>query len=101
MATIRQHRDKHQVLWYDSAGRKRAKSFKRRTDAVNFARAVETDKLRGEWSDPTAGRMTLAAYASTWIKTKADVRARTRINIEGRLRNHIRSSPKSPVNVAT
>jgi hypothetical protein len=33
--------------------------------------------------------MTLAAYASTWIKTKADVRARTRINIEGRLRNHI------------
>lgn len=86
---IREHRGRYQVRYYGSDGRRHAQSFERLTDAKRFQRAVETDKLRGEWHDPRAGRIGFRDYAQEWAATKANVRARTRLNIEGRLRTHI------------
>lgn len=89
MASIRQHRGKWQARYYDPSGRQRTRAFARKSDARAFLAAVETDKRRGEWTDPRLGRVTLGEYVETWAATKANVRARTRLNVEGRLRAHI------------
>lgn len=57
-----------------------AKAFKTKTDAA---------KLDGTYVDLAARKVTVAKWAEKWIETKGKVRARTRINVEGRLRNHI------------
>jgi integrase len=89
MASIRRHHGKYQVLYRDPAGGLRAKSFARKTDAKAFADTVETDKRRREWTDPRLGQVRFGAYAAQWLETKADLRPRPRLNVEGRLRNHI------------
>lgn len=89
MASIREHRGKWRARYYDPAGHRRAKSFARKSDARAFLASMETDKRRGEWIDPRLGHITLREYAEGWAETKANVRDRTRLNVEGRLRAHI------------
>ncbi len=52
------------VRYRDPAGRERSRSFVRKTDADRFLHSVETDKLRGEWTDPRFGRITLAEWSA-------------------------------------
>jgi integrase len=70
-------------------GRQRTKTFPTKADARAFLAATETDVRRGQFVDPALGRTTFGDYMASWLATKADVSPRTRINIEGRLRNHI------------
>jgi Phage integrase, N-terminal SAM-like domain len=50
------------------------------------ARGRHSPKLSGAYVDPS--RRTFGDYASSWLTTKVD-ETRTRINVEGRLQNHI------------
>lgn len=70
-------------------GRERSKTFPRKVDAERFLSRVEIDKLEGRWIAPELAKTLLGTYAEQWAATKANVRDRTRVNIEGRLRNHI------------
>jgi integrase len=54
--------------WRDETNRQRKRTFRRKTDADRFAAIVETDKLRGTYVDPSAGRVTFAAYFAEWSK---------------------------------
>jgi integrase len=78
-----------EARYRDPSGRQRTKTFPTKADARAFLEAVEVDKRRGAYADPALGRTTFGEYAAAWLNTKADVSARTRINVEGRLRNHI------------
>lgn len=89
MSSIREHHGKFQSRYYDPSGKLRSKSFARKTDARAFLAAMETDKRRGDWTDPRLGRVTLGEYVGLWAAAKGNVRPRTRLNIEGRLRAHI------------
>src|SRR4051794_35515373 len=68
----------------------RVESFRTQEAAKNFARSVEVDQDRGEWVDPRLGEKLFGdcetGYAAEWLSTKADVRARTLINIKGRIK---------------
>ncbi|MFN2489886.1 MAG: tyrosine-type recombinase/integrase [Actinomycetota bacterium] len=87
---IREHHGKYQVRFYDpDDGKRKSKTFARLTDARAFKRGIEADKDRGEYFDPTRGQESLASYARSWLSTKENVRERTRINVAGRVRNHI------------
>jgi hypothetical protein len=77
-----------EVLYRDPVGRQRSRSFKRKTAANRFARAVETDKARGEYVDPNLSRATVGQYADEWWAT-LDVKAKTRQVYEGHLRNWV------------
>ena len=57
-----------QVRYRDPAGRERARSFYKKADADRFAAAVETDILRGEWTDPRLSRTSIAEWAERWDK---------------------------------
>ena len=62
----------------DPSGHERSKTFDRKIDAGRFLTAVEGAKLKGEWSDPEAGKITVAEFAPRWLKTKAGRKAKTR-----------------------
>jgi len=70
-------------------GREHSKTFRRRADAERFLATVEADKLRGHWVDPTFSKVSFRDYAAEWLESITHVRPTTRVNIEGRLRNHI------------
>jgi integrase len=92
MAHIEDRRDEGKgwgVRYRAPDHRERNKSFARKIDAERFLVSIEHAKLRGEWVDPDLGNTRFGDYAAAWVETKGNVRPRTRINVEGRLRNHI------------
>jgi integrase len=90
MAFVRKHHSgAWQVRYRDPAGRERAKSFERKTDAQRFANTVETDKSRGDWLDPRLGRVTFGEWAEDWLAQLAHIKPKTRLDYESTLRRHV------------
>jgi integrase len=52
--------------YLDPHGRERSRTFPRKVDAVRFLATIETDKLRGAYIDPDAGKVTLDQYFGDW-----------------------------------
>ena len=89
MASIRQWHNGYQVRWRDPAGRQRTKSFKRKTDAKQFANRVEVEMQRGTYVDPQLGKLLFANWANEWLQTKINLRASSWTRDESYLRNHV------------
>ena len=66
----------YRVRYRGPDGRERSRNFKRKVDAENYLTTVESAKLAGTWTDPTHGKMTLAAWLEAWWETAADLRPR-------------------------
>ena len=77
-----------QARYTGDDGREHTEAFARKEDARRFLTANEHRLDAGEWLDPTLGLIRFARYADEWLATKAGVGARTRINVEGRIRNY-------------
>jgi integrase len=80
-----------QARYPDSAGRLIAApaTFRTRADAGRYLDQVRTDRSRGAWVDPRAGRLTLSEYGDHWLRQRPDLRPRTTELYEGLLRLHI------------
>ena len=66
-ATHRSGRQVWQARWRDPAGRQRGKNFDRKVDAEQYLLAMETDKLRGRYTDPAwPGRLWPTGWPNTW-----------------------------------
>lgn len=63
---IRMHHGRWQVRYRDPAGRSRAKSFDRKTDAKRFRDELAVERRRGAWIDPKRGDMTLPEFWQSW-----------------------------------
>ena len=50
----------------DEGGRQHTKSFKRQVDAKRWVATEESKVVRGDWIDPSAGKVTLAAFYADW-----------------------------------
>lgn len=61
---------RYDVRYRDPEGKQRKRTFARKVDADRFAASVETDKLRGTYIDPNAGKVTFKAYATDWLKAQ-------------------------------
>jgi integrase len=79
---------RYRVRYVDPLGTQRSKTFARKVDADRFAAAVETDKARGVYVDPGAGRLTLRVYADQWLEGRTFDES-TREATELRLRLHV------------
>jgi integrase len=64
-------------------------TFLTKGDAGRWLSSVETDRTRGLWLDPRAGRMRLEEYAKDWLKSRVRLAVRTREIYESQLRLHI------------
>lgn len=80
--------DRWRARWLDPDGQERSRSFARKIDAERFLAGVESDKSRGLYVDPSAGRVTLAEYARQWQAAQVH-RASTVDTFDSHLRNHI------------
>ncbi|MBG0567926.1 tyrosine-type recombinase/integrase [Actinoplanes aureus] len=81
---------RYRVRYIAPDGRERSKSFPDRAkrDAEGFLAAIETDKRRGSYVDPNAGRMPFDEFAETWLRTRRfDESARG--PIKARVRKHV------------
>ncbi|GAB3157118.1 hypothetical protein GCM10027290_56860 [Micromonospora sonneratiae] len=81
---------RYRVRYIGPDGRERSQSFPDRSkrDAEAFLVSTETDKLRGSYVDPVAGRMTFAEYAESWLRTRSFDES-TREVTEFRVRKHL------------
>ena len=59
------------VRYTDPAGRERSKSFAKVRDAKAYLATTEADLIRGQWTDPAKGRVTLAAYAQDGLSGRS------------------------------
>lgn len=50
----------------DEAGKQHTKSFKRQVDAKRWVATEEAKVVRGDWIDPSAGKVTFAAFYADW-----------------------------------
>jgi integrase len=89
MASVREWHNGWQVRWRDPAGRQRTKSFKRKSDAKQFANRVEVEMQRGTYVDPQLGKLLFADWAREWLQTKINLRASSWTRDESYLRNHV------------
>lgn len=68
----------YQVRYRTPEGSLRSRTFARKTDADRFARDVEVVKDTGGFVDPRAGAITLGAWATVWLNSKANLAESTR-----------------------
>jgi integrase len=85
----RRGKDRWRARYRGPDRRERSKTFARKVDAERFLTIAEGSKLRGEWVDPAAGKISLADFASEWMTTVAHIRPTTRYRYESLLRVHI------------
>lgn len=78
-----------QVRYRDPSGGERARNFRRKADAERFLVTIEADKVRGTWTDPRLGRITVAEWVPTWEASRVHLRPATRASSESLLRNHV------------
>ena len=63
--------------WHEGDRHVARETFAAKTDALIFLSSKETDILRGEWVDPSAGKITFAEFASLWLANQSHLRPRT------------------------
>jgi integrase len=81
---------RYRVRFHNAEGKERSKSFpdRQKKAAEDYLTEIESQKLRGSFVDPMAGRMGFSQYALDWLDRQTFDEA-TREVTERRLRNHI------------
>lgn len=79
---------RYRARWRTPEGDSRSLTFGKKSDAERHIAAVEGDKLRGLYVDPSAGRALLCDYAAEWAASRVH-RPATAARVEGDLRVHI------------
>lgn len=81
---------RYRVRYLDPNGRERSQSFpdRQKSAADAFLHEVETDKNKGSYLDPTAGRITFRRFAETWLAAQTFAES-TRESVAGRLVRHV------------
>ncbi|WP_425560057.1 site-specific integrase, partial [Kineococcus glutinatus] len=83
-------------------GREKTKLFDRKKDAQAWAIEQERAVRRGDWLDPTSGKVTVGEYGQEWLQIKLDVKKSTRDNYERLLRVQIAPAwARTPVAAVT
>lgn len=70
-------------------GRPYKRTFSTKREAETFEANERTDRHRGAWVDPHAGRIPFADYTQRWLRERPGLRPRTKELYEGLLRLHV------------
>jgi hypothetical protein len=62
-----------QARWRDPAGRQRARNFDRKVDAERYLLAMETDKLRGRYTDPRLAKTPFGDWMAEYQATRVNL----------------------------
>lgn len=75
--------------WRDPDGYQRKRSFRRRVDAERFLVALTAEQHRGNYLDPSAGKITVAAWSSQWSAGLSHLKVSTRERYVAIVRVHV------------
>ena len=75
-------------VWHDDVGQERSKAFGRKDAADRYWQAMETDRERGEYLDPKAGRELVRDVGKRWLASRVTDPA-TQIRYESWWRLHV------------
>jgi integrase len=75
-------------VWHDEAGQERSKAFAKKDPADKHWQAMETDRERGDYLDPKAGRELLRGVGKRWLASRVTDPA-TYIRYESLWRLHV------------
>ncbi len=70
-------------------GDERSKTFTRRHDAETWLATVETARMRGDWIDPSAARLTFREWAPQWLSESVHLKPSTIASYESILERHL------------
>ncbi len=102
MARIRSRDGRHQVIIRVDGKERSAGTFDRKVDANRMLREVERKSERSAGFDPTAGKVTVAAWSSSWLATKVNAAPKTLSGYQSLLRSRILPSVGAmPLNTVT
>jgi hypothetical protein len=65
-------------------------TFATKADAGRYLSKVETDLLRGEWTDPRLGRTSFGEWTDRWLESTVNLRANTKAGYRSILRQYLR-----------
>jgi integrase len=86
---LHQPRDATRVRYRSPSGRELSKTFRKKGDAEKFLVTVEADIARGDWVDPTLGKVTLEEWSKQWLAGKRRIKPKTRAGYESLLKARI------------
>jgi len=69
MAHVQKRHGRWQARYRGPDGRERTRTFDRKVDAERWLAGVETEKARGQWVDPKAGRVVFSSWFEEWMTT--------------------------------
>jgi len=78
-----------QVRWRDPSGKQRARRFDRKVDAERFLTTTSASMLDGSYIDPSAGKLTVAAYWAEWSELQPSWTLSTRARYDIMWAKHI------------
>lgn len=58
-------------VWLDPNGKEKTKAFETKAEALRYARTLETDRDRGDYLDPNAGKTRLDEIGARWIASRS------------------------------
>ncbi len=70
MASIRHDGRGWRARYYDPTGRRREKRFAKKVDAARWVDEITASTVRGEWVDPTLGRVTVGDWSARWFPAR-------------------------------
>ena len=77
------------AVWIDPDGRERSRAFTKKGDADRHGAAMETDRVRGEYMDPNAGKVLFRELADRWFRSLV-VDPASEIHYRGIYERHVR-----------
>jgi integrase len=78
----------HRTYWRDPGGRQRSKAFKTAKAAKAFLADVETSLNRGNYVDPSAGKIRFRTFVDEWVSSRT-VEATTEAATASRISSHL------------
>ncbi len=73
----------------DPSGKERAKHFDRKLDAQRWLATVEVAVGRGEWLDPSLGRVTVGEWGKQWLAGQSQLKPTTLERYRGAFANQV------------
>ena len=75
--------------WRDPSGRQRKKSFPRKIDAQRWLDQMQADRHRGQYIDPSAGKVRVDTFAPDWLDGLAHLKPSTKERYRIALHRHV------------
>jgi integrase len=64
-------------------------TFRTKADANVYLSGIETDLKRGTWIDPRAGNVSFSDFANSWLRSRPDLRPRSKMLYRSLLDRHL------------